>query len=245
MTVTTYVLIHGSWHYGELWAPVRRELEARGHEVHTPTCGGLRDGDDPASFDPASSRAVIAGYITAQNLREFVLVGHSGAGGIIMKLAEEFHPRIRRLVFQNAFVPLDGNAILDEVDPVIAAELHKSHAERNDGSVVLSLNTWREMFMNEADLESATAAYRLLRPHPFKTLTDKVDYSKFYALELPRSYLNFLEDNAIGQSEQWGWHPRMSSRLGVCRLVQAHGCHEVMLTNPRLLAEKLVEAGRD
>jgi pimeloyl-ACP methyl ester carboxylesterase len=241
----TYVLIHGSWHHGELWKPVRKELEARGHEVHTPTCGGLGAGDDPAAFDHASSRRVIADYITSQDLRDFVLVGHSGAGGVIMKLAEEFFPRIRRLVFQNAFVPLDGNAILDEVDPVIAEELHKSYAERADGGVECSLNTWREMFMNDADLETAVTAYRQLRPHPFRTLTDKVDYSRFYSLGIPRSYLNFLEDNAIGQSEQWGWHPRMSSRLGVFRLVQAHGCHEVMFTNPRLLAEKLIEAGRD
>lgn len=243
--MSTYVLIHGSWHHGELWEPVRKELEARDHEVHTPTCGGLRSGDDPAAFDHASSCAVIADYITSQDLRDFVLVGHSGAGGVIMKMAEEFFPRIRRLVFQNAFVPLDGNAILDEVDPIIAAELHKSYRERTDGGVVCSLNTWREMFMNDANLETAVAAHRQLRPHPFRTLTDKVNYSKFYSLETPRSYLNFLEDNAIGQSEQWGWHPRMSSRLGVFRLVQAHGCHEVMFTNPRLLAEKLIEAGRD
>ncbi len=243
--MSKYVLVHGSWHHGQLWSSVRRELEAHGHEVHTPTCGGLREGDDPAAFDPASSRAVIADYIVSQDLEDFILLGHSGAGPMIMKLAEEFFPRIRRLVFQNAFVPRDGNAILDEVYPPIADELYKSHSERGDGGVMCSLNTWREMFMNDADLETATLAYQQLRPHPFRTLTEKVSYAKFYELEIPRSYVNFLDDNSIGQSDQWGWHPRMSDRLGVYRLVQAHGGHEVMFTNPQLLAQKIVEAGRD
>jgi hypothetical protein len=36
----------------------------------------------------------------------------------------------------------------------------------------------------------------------------------------------------------------MSSRLGLYRFVQMPGSHEVMLSNPVLLAEKIVEAGR-
>jgi hypothetical protein len=37
----------------------------------------------------------------------------------------------------------------------------------------------------------------------------------------------------------------MSNRLGLYRLVQMPGSHEALFTNPRLLAEKIVEAGRD
>ena len=44
---------------------------------------------------------------------------------------------------------------------------------------------------------------------------------------------------------EWGWHPRMSSRLGLYRLVQMPGSHEAIFTNPALLADKFVEAGRD
>ena len=44
---------------------------------------------------------------------------------------------------------------------------------------------------------------------------------------------------------EWGWHPRMSSRLGLYRLVQMPGSHQVNFTNPELLALKIVEAGRD
>jgi hypothetical protein len=37
----------------------------------------------------------------------------------------------------------------------------------------------------------------------------------------------------------------MSSRLGLFRLVQMPGSHEVIFKNPGGLAEKLIEAGRD
>jgi hypothetical protein len=66
----------------------------------------------------------------------------------------------------------------------------------------------------------------------------------FQSLSIPRSYLNCLEDTALPPGE-WGWHPRMSSRLGLYRLVQMRGGHEVVFTNPAGLALALIEAGRD
>jgi hypothetical protein len=68
---------------------------------------------------------------------------------------------------------------------------------------------------------------------------------RFYATEIPKSYLNGTEDNALPQGAEWGWHPRMSSRLGLFRLIQMPGSHEVIFTNPGGLAAKLIEAGRD
>lgn len=41
------------------------------------------------------------------------------------------------------------------------------------------------------------------------------------------------------------WHPRLSEKLGLFRLVEGAGSHEVCFTNPALLALKIVEAGRD
>lgn len=81
-------------------------------------------------------------------------------------------------------------------------------------------------------------------PEPYRLFTDKLDLKKFYSLEIPRSYLNCTEDIALPPGE-WGWHPRMFLRLGICRLVQMPGSHEALFTNPALLAEKIIEAGRD
>jgi hypothetical protein len=42
-----------------------------------------------------------------------------------------------------------------------------------------------------------------------------------------------------------GWHPRLSEKLGLFRLVQKPGGHELCFTDPALLARKIMEAGRD
>jgi hypothetical protein len=41
------------------------------------------------------------------------------------------------------------------------------------------------------------------------------------------------------------WHPRLSERLGLFRLVECPGSHEMFFSNPRRLAQAILEAGRD
>jgi len=64
------------------------------------------------------------------------------------------------------------------------------------------------------------------------------------ALDTPRSDLIGSDDIALPPGE-WRWHPRMSSRLGLYRLVQMPGSHELIFSNPTGLADKVIEAGRD
>jgi hypothetical protein len=44
---------------------------------------------------------------------------------------------------------------------------------------------------------------------------------------------------------EWQLHPRMTSRLVFYWLVRMPGGHELMFSNPKGLADKLIEAGRD
>ncbi|MCV7167625.1 hypothetical protein [Mycobacterium stomatepiae] len=44
---------------------------------------------------------------------------------------------------------------------------------------------------------------------------------------------------------EWGWQPRVSSRLARYRLIQMPGNRQVIFTNPIGLAEKIIETGRD
>ena len=96
---------------------------------------------------------------------------------------------------------------------------------------------WREAFINDADMEVAKWTHSQLSPEPYQPLKDKLDLKKFYSLATPKSYINCTEDTALPQGE-WGWHPRMSNRLGLYRLVQMPGSHEVIYTNPKGLGRK-------
>jgi len=182
--------------------------------------------------------------IVERSLSEIILVGHSFGGTVVSKVAEAIPERIKRLVFLNAFVLQDGDSLLDEVPPAGATLYDRLSAESADHSIMIPFPIWRESFINDADLKTAQWTYAQLSPEPYQPLRDKLDLKKFYALEIPRSFINCTEDTALPPGEL-GWHPRMSSRLGMYRLVQMPGSHEVIYTNPSGLAEKIWEAGRD
>lgn len=182
--------------------------------------------------------------IVERDLCDFVLIGHSFGGTIICKVAEAIPERIKRLVFWNAFVLQDGHSLMEEVPPNYVELFDQLFHESGDGTIMLPFSIWRESFVNDTDLETAKWTYSQLSPEPYQPSKDVLDLKKFYSLQIPRSFINCTEDIALPPGE-WGWHPRMSSRLGLCRLVQMPGSHEVIYTNPAGLAEKIIEAGRD
>ncbi|URI06860.1 alpha/beta hydrolase [Aquincola tertiaricarbonis] len=237
------VLVHGSWHTGAEWAPVAAALRAAGHEVHTPTVAGHGHGVDKC-VDHAQCTQSIVDYLQEHALTDVVLLGHSYGGTIICKVVEAVPERIARLVFWNAFVPRDGESLLDNVPPHYRSLFQSLSEASPDGSVTMPFQVWREAFVNDADLAEAQRTYALLSSEPFQPMADKLDLKKFYSLTTPRSYINATEDIALPPGE-WGWHPRMSGRLGLYRLVQLSGSHEVMFTAPERLARAIEEAGRD
>jgi pimeloyl-ACP methyl ester carboxylesterase len=237
------VLVHGSWHTGELWAPVADHLRAARHDVHTPTVAGHGKGVDKR-VNHAQCTQSITDYLVQRNLHDVVLLGHSYGGTIISKVVEAVPERISSLIYWNAFVLQDGESLNDNVPPHYRGLFDQISAASPDGSVIMPFPIWREAFINDGDLATAQRTYELLSPEPYQPFIDKLDLKKFYALQTPRSYINCTEDIALPPGE-WGWHPRMSGRLGLYRLVQIPGSHEVMFTAPQRLAEAIVMAGRD
>lgn len=239
--MATFVLVHGAWHDGAAWQPSIQHLETRGHRAFAPTMAGHGKGANK-NVDHAQCTKSVVDYIVDNSLSDIVLLGHSFGGTVISKVAEAIPERIRRLVFLNAFVLSDGKSLNDEV-PGFYVELFDRLVQADD-TVMLPFPIWREAFVNDGDLELAQWAYSQLSPEPYQPFREKLDLKKFYSLEIPRSYINATEDIALPHGE-WGWHPRMFNRLGLCRLVQMPGSHEVIFTNPTGLAEKIIEAGRD
>ncbi len=241
--MATFVLVHGSWHDGTCWNGTIPHLERKGHKTFAPTIAGHGKGV-AKNVNHAQCTQSIVDYVVERSLDEIVLVGHSFGGTIISKVSEAIPGRIKRLVFLNGFILRDGVSLLDEIPPHHVALFDRLAKESSDGTVSLPFPIWREAFINDADLDLAKSSYAQLSPEPSQPTKDKLDLKKFYALDLPKSYINCTEDTALPQGE-WGWHPRMSGRLGLYRLVQMPGSHEVIFTNPAGLAGKIVEASRD
>lgn len=239
--MSCYVIVHGAWHTGREFETTAAPLRAAGHEVHLPTLAGNRPGDRKNINLTVAINSLVE-FIEAQQLTDMVLVGHSYGGMLITAIADRMMARVRRLVYWNAFVPDDGQALIDLVPPHYV-EMFKALVAA-DGSITLPFAVWREAFINDAPLALAEQAYAQLNPHPWETFTEALRLSNPpAAFTCAKSYLNCTEDTALPHSLPW--HPRMSEKLGLFRLVQCAGSHELCFTNPNLLAQKIMEAGRD
>ena len=239
----TYVLVHGAWHTGELLEPVAQHIRAMGHTVHCPTLAGNRPGDDRSRTGLSEAARSLVEYVEQEKLNDVRLVGHSYGGMVISQAASALLPRLKRLVYWNAFVPLNGQCLNDLVPPHYVA-LFEGMAAANGNAVMLPYPIWRDAFINDADAALAERSYALLNPHPYRTFTEPASLpAELAALEVGKSYINCRQDTALPHSLPW--HPRLSERLGLFRYVECDGSHELCFTDPQLLARKIVEAGRD
>lgn len=213
--------VHGSWHDGSAWQAVINHLEAKGHQVFAPMIAGHGKGVNK-NVNHAQCTQSVVDYIVGKDLTDIVLLGHSFGGTIIVKVVEAIGDHIRRLIFLNAFILNDGESLIDNVPPHSQVLFDKLVRESDDRTVMLPFDIWREAFLNDADLELAQSSYAQLSPEPYQPWIDKLNLKQFYSLPIPKSYLYCTEDNALPQGE-WGWHPRMSSRLKQFRFVQMPG----------------------
>lgn len=241
--MSTYVLVHGAWHTGAEMEATAAPIRAAGHDVHCPTIAGNRPGD-AKTVGLAEAIQSIVDYLDENDLNDVRLMGHSYGGMIITGVADKAPARIGRLIYWNAFVPNNGEALNDMVPPEYVGLFDQIAGEIGDGSVVMPYPIWREAFFNDGSAEESQAAYDVLNPHPYATFTDKISLSKNPAeMELGKSYINCTEDTALPHSMPW--HPRLSDKLGLYRLIQIPGSHEVCFTAPERLAQAVMDAGRD
>lgn len=240
--MSTFVLVHGAWHTGELFEPVAEPIRDAGHTAHCPTVAGNNPGDPRTTgLDVAISS--IVDYIEERDLTDVILLGHSYGGMVITGVADRIAERLQRLIYWNAFVPNDGECLNDMVPPHYAGMFDAASAESTDNSVMLPFPIWREAFINDASAELAQSSFEQLNAHPYATFTDAISLSVNPAeMQIPKSYINCTEDTALPQS--LGWHPRLSEKLGLFRLVQIPGSHELCFSNPVALAKAIMDAGR-
>ena len=237
----TFVLVHGAWHDSLAFQETTSFLVKQGVSVHTPTTYGNRPGD-PKNVSLADAISSIESYIMDHDLSDIILCGHSYGGMIITGIADRLESRVKRLVYWNAFVPKNGESLEDMVSPAFVSLLDE--LTQPDGSFMLPFNIWRESFINDSSFETAQNTYQLLNPHPRKTFSDPIKLKKNPdEFEIGKSYINCLEDTALPQSV--GWHPRLSEKLGIFRLIQVRGSHEICFSNPKLLSQAILKAGLD
>jgi pimeloyl-ACP methyl ester carboxylesterase len=113
--VTTFVVAHGAWSSAWAWKKMRPLLRAAGHELWTPSYTGLGERAHlaNAAIDLDTHIADVVGVLEMEDLREIVLIGHSYGGMVATGVADRARSRVAQLVYLDAFVPSDGQSVLD------------------------------------------------------------------------------------------------------------------------------------
>jgi pimeloyl-ACP methyl ester carboxylesterase len=204
---------------------------------------GNRPEDDRNQVTLSQVIAGVKDYIETNNLQHLRLVGHSFGGMVISKLAELIPERVHRLVYWSAFVPKSGECVLDMM-PDYVRQNFEFQAKEHHNHLRLSFESWRELFMNDASYELARSTFKQLNPQGFLTFEEPLLLeTELLKQRIKKSYIYPTSDTALPHSLPW--HPRLSERLGNFRLVMCEGGHELCFTNPSLIAQKIIEAGRD
>src|SRR5579862_9819800 len=113
--MATFVLVHGAWHGAWCWRRVARLLARNGHEVFTPTLTGLAERSHLLTPDIDLDTHIldVVNEMKWQQLRDVQLVGHSYGGMVISGVAEKMEKSIASLVMLDAFMPEDGQGVID------------------------------------------------------------------------------------------------------------------------------------
>src|SRR4029077_20712111 len=94
---------------------VRPLLRAAGHEVFTPTYTGLGERAHQAnsSVDLETHIKDVLAVIEFEGLEDITLVGHSYGGMVATGVADRVPERVKQLIYLDAFVPGNGQSLLD------------------------------------------------------------------------------------------------------------------------------------
>lgn len=131
----TFVLVHGAWHGGWCWRPVSDALAKQGHRVFSPTLTGLGERSHLLNKNINLTTHVtdIVNVIQYEDLSDIVLVGHSYGGIIISGVAERLADRISSIVFLDAFLPEDGETLLQKSSPAFVAAINAAIEKGESG----------------------------------------------------------------------------------------------------------------
>lgn len=233
--MTTFVLVHGSWHGAWCWRPVARKLVALGHQVLAPTLSGCAERFHHAADQVTLGTHVkdVSDLLFYEDVRDAVLVAHSYAGLVAQGVVNVAPQRLSGVVFLDAYVVEAGQKGYD-----LWTEERRAQARDSIAQGYPYRAPFEPSFLGITDPDAAEYVRERLTPHPLATYDESVPAENAAAAALPRLYVACTEGPLaaifapiVGEVEKRGWPVQAMSAP-----------HDVMLTHPDELTELLSRA---
>jgi pimeloyl-ACP methyl ester carboxylesterase len=220
--MTTFIVVHGAWSGAWAWSRVAVRLRAEENDVHVPTLSGLGERTHLAQMPITLGTHIddVANEILFHDLTDVVLVMHSYGSFVGAAVAERLADHIAALVFVDAFVPKDGDRL---VDMLPSFEVGPQVTPPPKGGP--------EDYLDEADWRWASSK---ATAHPSATLTEGV--------RLTGAYLNIPKKTYVLATDWDGFQSiaaPLRSRKG-WKVVELNCGHDVAIDMPDELAAILL-----
>lgn len=199
----TFVLVHGGWAGGWYWEKVVPLLERAGHRILAPDLPG--HGRDRTPAGEISLASYVDRVLDAVDAAPdpVVLVGHS-SGGIVVAQASERRPeRVAMAVYLCAYLPADGQSVLDlggtDRDGLIIPNLVIS----GDGATAtLPSDVVRQGLFADCREDDYRRALARFVPQALAPATTPVSLTAGGFGRVPRTYIECRHDRAISPELQ-------------------------------------------
>ena len=220
--MSTFVLIHGTWHGGWCWKKLTPELKELGHACFAPSL----------SISPQSGLSMhvqeIADLLEFENLDKAILVGHSYGGMVITGVADRTS-RVGSLVYFDAMVPEHCESAFSMLGGL-------EGQFRNTTDIDGLVSPWSPEDFGVTDSDDVAWMKKRLTPFPILTHQEKLNAPKMNARKLPRYFVHCTQFGMGGFAE------RIRKEGG--KVFELDAGHDAMITEPKKLAVILDKIAR-
>jgi pimeloyl-ACP methyl ester carboxylesterase len=212
-----FVLVHGAFGGAWCWEPVTGQLEAAGHTVEAFDLPGSGADETPVADVTLDAYADRVCATLAERQEPAVLVGYSMGGVVITQAAQQCAEHIASLVFVCAFMPSDGQSLLDmtQLPEGKGDQIQANLTIEGDPPVAaLSAEATAKVIYNDCTSEQAAWAVAKRRPQAVAPYTTPVEIDDAKLAAIPRYYVLTARDQAMMPALQR-------------RMIREHPCERV------------------